>query len=416
MSVRNWAGNVAFSAEIAHPRSVDELRSIVSAAPKIRAVGTRHSFNDIADGEVIVALDQMPNEIVVDTSALTVTANGATTYGEIAAGLRAHHLALHNLASLPHISVAGAVATGTHGSGDRFGNLATAVSAIEIMRSDGEIVRLERGDDDFDGAVVNVGAIGIMLRVQLDLERRYDVEQHVFERLPWAALTDSFDAITNAGDSVSVFTTYAGEAVEQVWVKRRVPSMRARLDLEGGLFGAAPAIVDLHPIAGISAESCTPQLGSRGLWSDRIPHFKMGFTPSSGDELQSELFVPRASALDAIDGLRALAPELSQQLKISEIRTIAGDDLWMSPHHGRDSVGFHFTWQRDPAAVVPVVAKVEAALAEHAARPHWGKLFTLDADSLAQRYPRHADFLDLVDRFDGRRAFRNAWFDRTFGR
>jgi xylitol oxidase len=405
MGERNWAGNIEFRTHaIARPRHLDELREIVVAAGRIRAVGTKHSFNDIADGDVMVSLEGLPVDLVVDRDRSTIAVSAGASYADVAAALGDHQLALHNLASLPHISLAGAVVTGTHGSGDRAGNLATAVAAIEIMRSDGEVVRLDRGHADFAGAVVNLGALGVVVRLELDVEPAYEVEQHVFERLGWAALSPSFDAVTSAGDSVSLFTTYADDHVEQVWVKRRVPSRHAVLDLGGGLFGATAAIVDLHPIAGVSAESCTPQLGRRGPWSDRVPHFKIGFTPSSGDELQSELFVPRESALAAIDALRSIAGELAPLLKISEIRTIAGDDLWMSPHYGRDSVGFHFTWERDPEEVMPLVAKVESALAAFDARPHWAKLFTV-----APRSPRHADFVDLVERFDPRHAFRNDW-------
>jgi xylitol oxidase len=411
---RNWAGNVEYRSALIHaPGSLDALRLVVRQSPSLRVVGTRHSFNAIADGEVLVSLDNLPDDVVVDPERRTVTLNPAMTYGRLAGTLHANNLALHNLASLPHISVAGAIATATHGSGDRFGNLATAVSALELLRSDGEIVHLDRNSADFAGAVVNLGSLGVVVRVQLDVEPAYEVTQHVFESLAWDVLADNFDAITAAGDSVSLFTTYAETHVEQVWVKRRLPSRHSSLDVTHELFGARPAVVDLHPIAGVPAENCTPQLGVPGLWSERIPHFKMGFTPSSGDELQSELFVARADAVAAIEELRRLAGELAPLLLTSEVRTIAADSLWMSPHHERDTVAFHFTWRRDPPAVMRIVNRVERALSDFAPRPHWGKLFTLDARTLAERYPRHADFLDLLERLDPRHAFRSPWVDRV---
>lgn len=414
MVERNWAGNVAYRCRsVERPASIAALADVVSRAGRVRVVGTRHSFNEIADSDVLVSLADLPEDIVVDFAAGTVEFNPAITYGRLSVALQDHGAALHNLASLPHISVAGAVATATHGSGNRSGNLATAVRAIEIVRSDGELVRLEPPDADFAGAVVGLGALGAVVRMQLAIEPAYDVVQHVFEDLPWGALASNFDAVTGAGDSVSVFTTYAGEHAEQVWVKRRQPSHAATLDLSGGLFGARPAIVDMHPIAGLSAESCTPQLGVPGRWSDRLPHFKMGFTPSSGDELQSELFVERRDAVAGIEALRRLAPELAPVLLVSEIRTVAADDLWMSPENGRDTVAFHFTWRRDPAVVEPVLRRVEETLQPFEPRPHWGKLFTLDATALAERYPRRSAFADLVERFDPRGAFRNPWFERT---
>ena len=414
MGDRNWAGNVEFRSAVTHrPGTIDELRALVVGSPRIRVLGSRHSFNEIADGDVSVCLDALPHDVVVDTTASTVAINPATTYGQLASILQHHDLALHNLASLPHISVGGAIATATHGSGDRFGNLATAVSAIEILRSDGEIVHLDRTDPDFDGAVVNLGALGVMVGLELDVEPAYDAVQHVFEGLAWDSLSSNFDAITAAGDSVSLFTTYAADHIEQVWVKRRLPARHPQLDLTPGLFGARPALVDVHPIVGVSAESCTPQLGVPGLWSDRMPHFKLDFTPSSGDELQSELFVPRHAALAAIGALRSLAGEMAPLLMISEVRTVAADTLWLSPHYGRDTVAFHFTWRRDPAAVAPILTRIETALAEFEPRPHWGKLFTLEASTIAERYPRHADFVDLANRFDARRAFRNEWLERN---
>ncbi len=405
---RNWAGNVEYRSEAVHrPTSVDEARETVVRSPRIRVLGSRHSFNTIADAEQLISLDALPDDVVVDTATSTVELNPAMTYGRLAPMLHEHGLALHNLASLPHISVGGAIATGTHGSGDRLGNLASAVSATDILRSDGEIVHLERGDTDFDGAVVGLGALGAVLRVRLDVEPEYQIAQHVYEGLAWDELAARFDEITGAGDSVSLFTTW-GSHVDQVWVKQRLPA-----DPSATFFGARPATVDLHPIASVSAENCTPQLGVPGLWSDRLPHFKMGFTPSSGDELQSELLLPRGSALDAIEIVRGFADDMAAHLLISEIRTVAADTFWMSPQYERETVAFHFTWRPDVAAATRLVTGLETAVAAFGPRPHWGKLFTVDGATLAQRYPRHADFVDLVDRFDPRGAFRNAWLERN---
>jgi len=402
----NWAGNHVYrAAEVHRPATVAQMREIVARAPRVHALGTRHSFSDVGDATELVALDAVAAEVDVDRQAGAVTCSAWLRYGELAEALAEHGVALHNLASLPHISIAGAIATATHGSGDRYGNLATAVTALDVLGSDGEIAHVARGDVDFDGAVVNLGSLGVMLGVTLAIEPAYEVSQTVYERLGWDALEANFDAVTSAGDSVSLFTTYARPHVEQVWVKRRLP-VAAPAPAE--LFSAASAVADVHPIAGVSAENCTPQLGVAGPWWERLPHFKMGFTPSSGDELQSELFVARSDALAAIGVLRGLAGELAPSLQISEIRTIAADSLWMSPHYERDSMAFHFTWQRDVPQAMAIINRVETALSEFAPRPHWGKLFTTPA-----RYPRQQDFLDLLDRFDPTHKFRNAWFDRV---
>jgi alditol oxidase len=327
------------------------------------------------------------------------------TYGALVQRLDDEGLALHNLASLPHISVAGAVATATHGSGVRNGNLATAVRSLELVTSGGEVLTVSRGDRDFDGMVVGLGALGAVTRITLDVQPAFDVRQRVFEGLSWDALGEHVEEIVSGGYSVSVFTRWQ-ETVDQVWIKSRSDEPERT-----ELFGARPATVDRHPILELDAAACTPQLGRPGPWSDRLPHFRMGFTPSAGEELQSEYLMPRRHAGAAIDAVRALADRIRPLLLVCEIRTVAADGLWMSTSHGAASVAIHFTWQPAQDEVETLLPDIEAALAPFGARPHWGKLFAADAATLAPRYDRHADFVDLVERLDPRGAFRNAWLE-----
>jgi xylitol oxidase len=327
------------------------------------------------------------------------------TYARIAQALEGSGLALHNLASLPHVTVAGAVATGTHGSGDRNGSLATAVAGIELVSSSGGLLRMERGDPEFEGVVVNLGALGAVVRMTLDVEPAYEVRQTVFEHLSWPALFDHFDEVTGSGYSVSLFTTY-GREVEQVWLKTR--SRDAAPEVE--LFGARAAQVQLHPVPGVDPSNCTPQLGRPGAWWQRLPHFRVEFQPSVGNELQSEYMVERRHALAAIEAIRRMQSEIRPLLQVAEIRTVAADRLWLSPEYGRESVCLHFTWAPDQAAVEAVLLKLEATLAPFDARPHWGKLFAAKGERLRGLYPRLAQFVHLVERMDPRRAFRNDWF------
>jgi alditol oxidase len=404
---RNWAGNYAYGAQVLHrPSTVEEVQEIVARAPAVRVLGSRHSFNDIADSAELVTLEDVPEDVVFDHAAGTVSFNAALKYGELVRALGAEGVALHNLASLPHISVAGAVATATHGSGDANGNLATAVAGLELVTSDGGIVEVSRGEPDFDGLVVGLGALGAVTRITLDVEPAYGVRQRVFEGLGWEALSENFDEVTSCGYSVSVFTRW-GETVDQVWVKSRVTDEPEVV--RDDLFGAVAAEVDRHPILGLDATSCTPQLGRPGPWSDRLPHFRMGFTPSSGEELQSEYLVPRRHAVEAIGAVRALAESIRPVLQVSEIRTVAADPLWMSPSYGRDTVCIHFTWKPEREAVGEVLVQLEAALAPFEARPHWGKLFDADAAAITPLYERLPDFVRLIERLDPRGAFRNPW-------
>jgi alditol oxidase len=406
---RNWAGNVRYSASRTHhPASIDELRAIVASAPAVRALGSRHSFNEIADAAQHVSLNRLPRELTIDRDAGTVTCSSWLTYAELAPRLDAEGLALGNLASLPHISLAGAIATATHGSGDRSGNLATAVAGLELVTSDGSLRTLARADPDFAGAVVGLGATGVVTRVTLDAEPSYGLRQYVYEDLPWSSVERHLDEIARAGDSVSIFTRW-GASAGALWVKRRDPAPA------GPLFDARPATRQLHPIAGADPAACTAQLGVLGPWFERLPHFRPGFTPSAGDELQSEYLLDRRDAGAAIEAVRSLSREIDPLLHVSEIRTIAADALWMSPQQGRETIALHFTWRRDPERVAGLIGVLEAALAPLEPRPHWGKLFAAGAAELRRRYPLLEDFERLLARLDPRGAFRNAWLERVLG-
>lgn len=410
---RNWAGNHAYTGAIVRPGGLDELRRVVAASPRVGFLGSRHTFNAIADSEVLIDMRALPPRVEIDRERAQVTVGGGVTYGELAPVIEAEEFALPNLASLPHITVAGAIATGTHGSGVGNGGLATTVAGLEIVRADGELMRVTRGDPDFDGCVVGLGALGAVVGVTLDLEPTYRVRQWVSEDLPWPAVVEQLDDVLGCAYSVSLFTRWDG-TVRQAWFKERLDrdgrASRAILGL------GTPAVRDVHPVPGMDAVNCTPQRGDAGPWFDRLPHFRIGFTPSNGDELQSEYLVDRASAADAIAALAQIGDAIRPALQISEVRTVAADRLWMSPAYGRDSLALHFTWHPAPAPVAAAVALVEAALLPLGARPHWGKVFAAGADEIAARYPRHGDFVALADRLDPRHALGNAWLARrVFG-
>jgi xylitol oxidase len=414
VTTTNWAGNYTYSApEIHQPASLEQVQELVAGARRVHVLGSRHGFNGIADSDQLIGLANMPPEITVDRDASTVSCCAGLTYGDLAQVLEHQGLALHNLASLPHISLAGAITTGTHGSGDRNGNLSTAVAGLELVTSNGEILRARRGDPDFAGLVVNLGAVGAMTRVSLDIEPTYEVTQRVFENLAWDALLDHFEGVTSSGYSVSLFTDW-GESINQVWVKARTTDLAAKTRHD--LFGATAARESRHPISGVDPINCTPQLGEPGPWWERVPHFRFGFKPGVGQELQSEYLLPRRHALSAIEVIRGMASRIRPLLQGAEIRTIASDDLWMSPEYGRDTVALHFTWVLDQAAVEGLLIDLESALAPFEPRPHWSKLFVAGPDVIASVYERLPDFLDLVERLDPRGAFRNAWFERHITR
>lgn len=404
-TLTNWSGNHVYRAPRRHaPSSLDELAAIVAAADAVKILGTRHAFNDISDTDGdLVSMANIPPEIRIDDAAATVTVGGGITYGVLAPVLHRAGWALPNLASLPHVGVAGAVATGTHGSGDTVGSLATAVSGIEILTGEGEVVELDRSTGAFRGAVVNLGAFGAVLHLTMDLIPTFDVRQYVFEGLPFDDLLDDLAAVTGAGYSVSLFTTWEGDTVPRVLVK--------------AIGDAVPVVAGTRPATEAMGPAWTAQLGEPGPWSERLAHFRLDATPSVGEEIQSEYLVDVASAPDAIRAVRALTAQVTPLLFATEIRTVAASELWLDPAYGRDSVAIHFTWRPDQAAVLAVLPAIEAALEPFAPRPHWGKLFTLEAAQLAERYDKLADFRWMAGYFDPRGKFGNDYLRRTvFGR
>jgi xylitol oxidase len=408
--LRNWSGNFEFRTDLVTPaKSVDQIREFVKKENKLKALGTRHCFNRIADShDTLLSMRSLDEAVSVDTTARTVTVDAGITYGKLAPILDAKGFALHNLASLPHISVAGSCSTATHGSGEKNGNLSSAVSALELVTANGDVVELSRAKDGdtFNGAVVGLGALGVITRVTLDVQPTFQVRQYIYENLPLDQMKEHFDAIEASAYSVSLFTDWQNKRFSEAWLKTRTELGHA-FDAKPEFFGAKAATKNLHPIAELSAENCTEQLGVPGPWYERLPHFRMGFTPSAGKELQSEFFIPRPDAVDAILAVERLRDQITPHLLITEIRAIAADNLWMSPCYKQSCVAIHFTWKQDWPAVSKVLPAIEKELAPYKARPHWGKLFTISPPTLRSRYERLPDFLSLAKRFDPQGKFRN---------
>jgi alditol oxidase len=406
----NWAGNYRYSTDRLHSAtSVEQVQDYVKHHARFKVLGTRHCFNGIADSTLdLLSVREMNRVVSLDPAARTVTIQAGMSYGQLCPYLHEQGFALHNLASLPHISVAGACATATHGSGVKNGNLATAVTALEIVTADGDVLNLSREKDGstFLGSVVNLGAMGVVTKVTLTIQPTFLMRQDVYLDLPMAQVKDHFEEIAAAGYSVSLFTDWQKGRVNEVWVKRRVQN-GAPMMADQEFYGARPATQNVHPIVELSAENCTEQMGVAGPWYDRLPHFRMGFTPSSGKELQSEYFVPRRNAVEAILAVERLRDHVSPHLMISELRTIDADGLWMSPCYNQPSLAIHFTWKQDWESVQKVLPMIERELTPFGVRPHWGKLFTLPSAQLQQRYEKCGEFKQLVERYDPKRKFRN---------
>jgi xylitol oxidase len=402
--VTNWARNVTFGAREFHtPTSTAQLQQLVARSQRARALGSGHSFNRIADTTgVLVSVARLPRVFEIDSARAQVTVNAGARYGEVTPGLHDKGFALANLGSLPHISIAGACATGTHGSGNALGNLATQVDSIEFVAASGDLVHLSREGEParFDGAVIALGCLGIVTRLTLRLVPSFDVAQYAYDSIADQDLDEHIQEILAGGYSVSVFTDLR---TNRLWRK-----VLAGEPADGQpWFGARPSTAPQHPVPGMPVEHSTQQLGVPGPWYERLPHFRLEFTPSNGDELQTEYLLPRQHAADALVALRDLRAQIGPVLQVSEIRTVAADELWLSPSYHRDSVAVHFTWVADPAAVAPVIAAIEQRLAPFEPRPHWGKIFGMAPDAVRAQYDRLADFARLRSEFDPTGKFGN---------
>jgi len=427
--LRNWSGTYRFTARaVIEARTVADVQRAVAAGGRVRAVGTRHSFNDLADNAAtLVSVTAIPPDPVIDEAARTVTAGAGMPYGTLATWLQGQGWALGNLGSLPHISIGGATATGTHGSGSRNKILSAAIAGLDYVAADGELRHVSRADPDFDGMPVGLGAFGIVVRVTLDIEPSYLVRQDAYTALPWDRVLAELDPVMSAAYSVSLFTDWSGPTLRAAWVKRRVagpadasppdasPADTNPADAEAGetpeeFFGARR---EPGPVRFIDAPADNlTVLGVPGPWAERLPHFRLDATPSNGDEIQSEYFVDRRHGADALEAVRRRARLITPLLLISEIRATAADRLWLSGSYGRETLAIHFTWRNAPDEVDAAVREVEAALAPFAARPHWGKVSRVTAGEVAELYPRLGDARDLFERLDPDGRFGNDRLER----
>ena len=413
--MRNWSGHVEFtSAGIESPPTTAELQWLVAGSDRIRALGTAHSFNAIADTiGVHVSVASLPGGIEIDAEQALAWVPAGMRYGEAARLLDAKGWAIPNMASLGHISVAGTIATGTHGSGDRNQTLSASVAGIELVTASGDLITITDGDPDFEGSVVALGALGVTTRVLLRIQPRFEIRQYVFDGVTHAALLDGFDEVFASAYSVSYFTCWAPDLTGKIWMKRRegVDAPLTAEQLAGGSWmGGHLADAKRHPLPEHEAIHCTEQLGELLPWHEALPHFKLDFTPSSGDELQTEYLVPRSEAVRLLGELESIAHRIHPHLHVSEIRTMRADNLWLSGANGRDTVGIHFTWKKVPDALA-LLPEIDAVLGGAAGRPHWGKLYAASPLSLIDRYPRFADFGALTRRMDPHGKFRNATLD-----
>jgi alditol oxidase len=410
--LRNWSDTVDLRGTVATPRSTAEVAELVRGADRVLALGSAHSFSPVAVTPGLhIETAALPADIAVNGT--TVTVSAGMTYATLGRELHARGLGLAAMASLPHITVGGAIATGTHGSGDAIGTLSSAVTGIEIVTAGGDVRWVRRGvDPDFGAWVVSIGALGVVTRVEMEVEPTYEVAQTIFAGLDLDVVEADFDAVFGSATSVSVFTRWRPEPDAQLWLKRRID--REGPWPGGPAFGVPPRDDPLHPLEQLDPVHCNPQRGQVGPWHERLPHFRAEFTPSAGDEIQAEYLLPRSQAVEAIRRLRPLHARITPLLHVTEIRTMRADDLWLSPAYSVDTVGIHFTWHRDER-IFEVLPAIEEVLLPLGARPHWGKVSVASPEQLHSAYPRLTDFLRLREQVDPQGRFCGPFVTRLMG-
>jgi len=406
----NWAGNVRYGTNrLLNIESVEQLQEFVQKQNSLKALGSRHCFNRIADNvHQLISLRSMDRVLDIDETEKTVSVEAGITYSKLGPELDRQGYALHNLASLPHISVAGAIATATHGSGSKNGNLASAVAEIELVTADGELRTFSRKKDadGFLGVVVHLGALGIVTRVKLDIQPTFRISEYWYHGMKKESLYENFSKIMNSAYSVSLPT--------RGFTNEHWPSIRLRVHEEAG-FEAKPELFGARLASTASKKAGQATHNTSGPWWERLPHFAIDGLAAKGNELQTEYFVAIEHAVDAIKTVATLADRIQPLLYASELRTVAADKLWMSTCYEQQSLAIHFTWKPDKEGVANLLPEIEKRLAPFEPRPHWGKLFFMGSKTLEARYDRLADFRRLVGRYDPEAKFGNAFLRNKIG-
>ncbi len=424
MAVRNWGGNVRFTPRRrVQPRSVSELATVIRESTKLRAVGAAHSWSPaIVTADTLVSLDRMAGVIALDRAAATVTVQGGMRLRDLNRYLDEHGFALANLGSIDSQSVAGVIATGTHGTGQGFGCISTQVARLELLDGTGRAITLERGHPDFAGAVVGLGALGIVHAVTFDVVPAFRLHD-ITGLARFDDVVDQLDDVVASADHFKLWWLCPNDdAVVYRYNRTELPSNDSAL--RRWLKDRVIAVAVYRTLLGVghlSGRRWIPAINrflsrEAGRALDRITPSHVGFlTPIPPVHDEAEWAFDRAHAKALLREYRRLLPDGGHSYNfIQELRFSKADDLWLSPAYQRDTIWLSLynidrrNWPRQ-------LAKFEAFAREHGGRPHWGKEATVDRAYLRRQYPKLDAFAALTARHDPERKFRNAWLDEILG-
>lgn len=419
----NWARTASATPHrVERPNSLDELVEVVAGASAVRPRGSGHSFSDIAVAPH-TALDLDAWTGITEVSGTLVTVRAGTTLRQLNAALDTLGLALANLGDIDAQTVAGAISTGTHGTGARLGGLATQVVALDLVLADGTVARCsaEERPDLFQAARVGLGALGVIATATLRCVPAFTLHaRETPARLD--AVLEEFDHLTATEDHVEF---HWFPHADRVILKRnnRVDEPPAPLSplrrfyeyevVENGAFGLVCRLARALPAATAPLNRLCGALVSERVYRD-VSH-RVFTTPRRVRFVETEYAVPRAALHDVLGELRRAVARLDHGVIVPvEVRVAAGDDIWLSTAHGRDTayVAVHQYLGMPYRQYFDTFERIANAVG---GRPHWGKVHSLTAETLRERYPRFDDFRRVRARVDPTGKFGNAHLDRVLG-
>jgi FAD-linked oxidoreductase len=428
----NWSGlETARPTRDATPADagevVAEVRRALDSGSTVKMVGTGHSFTAVSAPEgTMLRPGGLTGIVAVDKDALTVTARAGTPLKVLNAELEALGLSLHNMGDIAEQTLAGAISTGTHGTGGTAAGLAAQVVGLELVTGTGELLRAttEENPDVLDVARLGLGALGILTTITFRVEPLFVLEA-VEEPFGWEEALSAYDEITATADHVDMYWFPHTDRLQikqnfrrgtDLSIRRPLSRTQLLLDdrfLQNTVFGAATAVLNRVPAAIPRFNRLGARLLSDRTYSD-VAH-RVFVAERNVVFREMEYAVPREAGLDVLRECRRALD--ASDLRISfpvELRVAPADDVPLSTASGRDSFYLAFHTHRD-AEHRAYFGLMEPILRGHDGRPHWGKVHTRTAADLAPAYPRFEEFLAMRDRLDPQRVFANPYLRRVLG-
>jgi L-gulono-1,4-lactone dehydrogenase len=423
--IKNYGRTWSFRpSSVSYPESAEEVAALVASANKVRVMGSRHSWSKgiVTDG-TLLSLDRMNRLVRVDKEKLRVTVQAGITLGALNARLEEHGLALANLGSIDTQSLAGAISTGTHGTGRGFQCLAAQVESLELIDGEGKRKRIGRGDPDFDAVVVGLGCFGIVHEITLAVVPCFQMHA-ITDTAPFDEVIENLDEYVGRYDHFKFWWFVPSDDVV-VYKHNRTDAPRNDSDFTRWFKDDFLSVIvyrSLVALQGLDRKALVPAVNKiltreTGRRFDRVCKSYVGFmTPAPPVHRETEWAFDYANAKDLLKKYRELLLKSGHTYNfIQEIRVTKGDDFWLSPAFGRDSLWLSMYNMDSPARWDDQLARFDAFAKAHGGRPHWGKEASFDPGYLKAVWPKLGEFRELTRSYDPNGKFVNEWVEQILG-